>query len=216
MSDSNAVSVALVTATPGALVAELSAQGLRVELAGRDDALELFITRRPDAVLLEAAEASLVPTLRRAGARAVVLLGCDDEACVDTALHAGADDFVLRASGAREIALRLRSVLVKQGVHATLSWNVERKRFMLGPRELDLSPIESSILGCLFENAGFVCTREELGRYVWAGVAVHSRTLDNHVMRLREKLGAASAGIEAVRGVGYRLSRKLASPGAPR
>lgn len=209
MGEGLTASVLLVAASPEPLATELGAQGLTVATTGRGGALEAFVARRPNAVLLEADGASLVPTLRKAGARALVLLGCDDEACVDTALREGVDDFVLRSSGGREVALRLRALLGRLGARATLSWDVARKRFRLGHAELDLSPIETTLLGCLFEHCGFVCSREELNRCLWGGETVHSRTLDNHVMRLREKLGVAGGAIEAVRGVGYRLSREL-------
>ena len=51
-----------------------------------------------------------------------------------------------------------------------------------------------------------VSTRDQLLEEVWGhDVTVTTRTIDTHVKRLREKLGAAGAMIETVRGIGYRF-----------
>jgi two-component system phosphate regulon response regulator PhoB len=118
----------------------------------------------------------------------------------------GADDFVSRASGPREIALRLRALRHRKTV---VAFDTARGRFLMGGRELDFSTTEQALFSALFENTGFTCTRSELVRRVWGAQPVHSRTLDNHVMRLREKLGPAGRLVESVRGVGYRLSRDV-------
>jgi two-component system phosphate regulon response regulator PhoB len=54
---------------------------------------------------------------------------------------------------------------------------------------------------------GRVLTRERLLDEVWGSeITVTSRTIDTHLKRLREKLGAAGDLIETVRGVGYRFA----------
>lgn len=73
-------------------------------------------------------------------------------------------------------------------------------------RRLDLTATEFKLLVHLVGRPGQVFSREELLRNVWGHVtAGYSRTVDTHVQRLREKLGAAGTWIETVRGVGYRF-----------
>jgi two-component system phosphate regulon response regulator PhoB len=56
-------------------------------------------------------------------------------------------------------------------------------------------------------RAGKVQTREQLLADVWGVTSpLETRTVDTHVMRLRDKLGAGRNMVETVRGVGYRLS----------
>jgi DNA-binding response OmpR family regulator len=73
-------------------------------------------------------------------------------------------------------------------------------------RRLELTATEFKLLVHLAEHPGEVLSRDELLRSVW-GYATpgYSRTVDTHVQRLREKLGAAGAWIETVRGAGYRF-----------
>jgi len=58
----------------------------------------------------------------------------------------------------------------------------------------------------LYENRGRVLPRAHLLDTLWgADVSMTSRTIDTHINRMRDKLGAASAYVETVRGVGYRF-----------
>ena len=68
------------------------------------------------------------------------------------------------------------------------------------------SDLEFRLLLTLYERKNRVQTRSSLLEHVW-GIHAHisTRTVDAHVKRLREKLGAARDYIETVRGVGYRF-----------
>ncbi|MGB5220844.1 MAG: response regulator transcription factor [Polyangiales bacterium] len=140
------------------------------------------------------------------------------------AFELGADDFIAKPIGVRELSLRVRAVLRRHGD--------ERQRapiLCVGPFAIDtrdesvtcngeplrLTTVEFRLLEHLARNSGQVQDRRELLARVWRwcdtvgdGAAV-SRTVDTHVKRLREKLGPASRFIETIRGVGYRL--RLAS-----
>jgi len=79
----------------------------------------------------------------------------------------------------------------------------------VGGLEVALTALEFRLLKTLLERPGRVQTREVLLADVWGIEAdITTRTVDTHIKRLREKLGAAGDIIETVRGVGY----KLASP----
>ena len=72
--------------------------------------------------------------------------------------------------------------------------------------ELPLTLQEFRLLAYLIQGRGRVRTREELLADVWnASPELETRTVDTHVKRLRDKLGAAGDIIETVRGLGYRI-----------
>ena len=69
-----------------------------------------------------------------------------------------------------------------------------------------LTALEFKLLHDLASRRGRVQPRDSLLERVWGyAPGVETRTVDTHVKRLREKLGAASRYLETVRGVGYRL-----------
>jgi two-component system phosphate regulon response regulator PhoB len=90
---------------------------------------------------------------------------------------------------------------------ASLRLDAERHRCFVGEEEVELTAKEFSLLRELMLRPGRVMTREQLLDDVWGtDIAVTTRTIDTHLKRLREKLGAASHLIETVRGVGYRFA----------
>ena len=72
--------------------------------------------------------------------------------------------------------------------------------------QIELTALEFRLLSTFMERAGRVQTREQLLRDVWEMAGdLQTRTVDTHVKRLREKLGAGRELIETVRGIGYRM-----------
>ena len=77
----------------------------------------------------------------------------------------------------------------------------------LEERPLNLTIKEYSLLSLLMENPGVAFSREQLLDRVWdMSYDGGTRTVDVHIQTLRAKLGACSAQIETVRGVGYRFA----------
>jgi two-component system phosphate regulon response regulator PhoB len=75
--------------------------------------------------------------------------------------------------------------------------------------EIALTALEFKLLVTLYDRQNRVQTRSSLLSDVWGIDAdIETRTVDTHVKRLREKLGAAGQYIETVRGVGYRFSEE--------
>lgn len=73
-----------------------------------------------------------------------------------------------------------------------------------GNEPVDLTSTEFKLMLFLCERAGKSQDRNDLLRTVWGySDEVHSRTLDTHMKRLRQKLGQHGTLIETVRGVGY-------------
>jgi two-component system phosphate regulon response regulator PhoB len=80
-------------------------------------------------------------------------------------------------------------------------------RVWVGAEEVALTNLEYDLLRTLCERTGEVLSRAVLLRDIWGvDAGVTARTIDAHVKRLREKLGASSTCVETVRGVGYRYA----------
>ncbi len=129
----------------------------------------------------------------------------------------GADDYVTKPFSVRELLLRLKAVL-RRGASPTpvpqgqvtigrLQLDAEAHRVRVDDQEIPLTTLEFRLLQHLMGHAGKVQSRERLLEEVWGTTGdLGSRTLDTHVMRLREKLKDARDYVETVRGVGYRLA----------
>jgi two-component system phosphate regulon response regulator PhoB len=128
----------------------------------------------------------------------------------------GADDYVVKPFSVRELLLRVRAVLRRfrqqenetEGVvcFGRIRVDPPAHRAWVEEEEVLLTALELKLLTTLLERRGRVQTREMLLADVWGITAdVTTRTVDTHVKRLRQKLGAAGEYIETVRGVGYRF-----------
>jgi two-component system phosphate regulon response regulator PhoB len=80
-------------------------------------------------------------------------------------------------------------------------------KFYLEDEPVELTSTEFKLLLFLTERAGKTQDRNDLLRTVWGySDEVHSRTLDTHMKRLRQKLGEHATMVETVRGIGYCVS----------
>ena len=75
-----------------------------------------------------------------------------------------------------------------------------------GGKEVQLTLKEFDLLCYLLLNKGIVLSRDQIMQSVWeCPFEMESRTIDMHIMSLRQKLGEEGSLIRTVRGVGYRL-----------
>lgn len=135
----------------------------------------------------------------------------------------GADDYVVKPFSMRELLLRVRARLVEASTRtsSTPAATAAPQNFTVGPltidghthrvlvndEEVSVSLLEMQLLVHLAKAKGAVCSRRDLLTHVWKySAGVTSRTVDTHVKRLRDKLGAAGPLIRTIRGVGYRLA----------
>ncbi len=132
----------------------------------------------------------------------------------------GADDYVVKPFSPRELALRVQAVLRRAStttvdsapriVIGKLVIDVARHQVMVEDEEIPVTALEFKLLLDLITRRGRVQSRDALLDRVWGyAPGIETRTVDTHVKRLREKLGAASEYIETVRGVGYRVREDL-------
>jgi two-component system phosphate regulon response regulator PhoB len=128
----------------------------------------------------------------------------------------GADDYVTKPFSPRELTLRVRAILRRASApaepptvlqHGALRLDAERHRCSVAGEPVDLTATEFKLLATLMHRPGHVMSRQRLLDAVWGSeITVTERTIDTHLKRLREKLGAAADRIETVRGVGYRFA----------
>lgn len=129
-------------------------------------------------------------------------------------LEAGADDYLTKPFSPKELVLRVNAILRRADSAPGLvefqfgpfRFDKNAVKFYLDNEPLDLTSTEFKLLLYLCERPGKPQNRNDLLRTVWGYCdEVHSRTLDTHMKRLRQKLGQYGALIETVRGVGYQL-----------
>ncbi|MDT0612686.1 response regulator transcription factor [Streptomyces lancefieldiae] len=127
-------------------------------------------------------------------------------------LQAGADDYVTKPYGLRELMARIEAVMrraqwqptaVEEIRHDSLRIDVNSRRVVVDGTEVALTRKEFDLLCLLASHPGTVIPRKQLLKQVW-GDSWSRRTVDTHVSSLRGKLGD-SGWIVTVRGVGFKL-----------
>lgn len=130
-------------------------------------------------------------------------------------LDAGADDYITKPFSTQELLARIRAVLRRRSPEQTnesvklnaLELDAATYRVSYQGQNLKLGPTEFKLLHFLMKHAERVHSRGQLLDKVWGDhVFIEERTVDVHVKRLREALGAAGAMVETVRGAGYRMT----------
>ena len=213
------------------LIFNMEAAGHRVVSASKGaEALRLVKEEHPDVVLLDVMLPDVtgldvcrqIKTDSATKQICVVMLTARAEE-IDRVVgfELGADDYVTKPFSVRELTLRVSAILRRHSVPPTEDGLVEfgvlrldrgGYRVWVEGRELELTALEFNLLITLYDRRDRVQARPTLLEDVWGVSAdVTTRTVDTHVKRLREKLGAARDYIETVRGVGYRFIGQLPS-----
>lgn len=216
------------------LVYGLEREGFRVSVAmDGDAAVRAIHEQQPDVVLLDVmlpkrSGFEVLKLVRQQGVTTpiIMLTARGQEIDKVMGLELGADDYVVKPFGLREVVARIRAVLRRQK-QATDQTHGDPHVLRVGEIALDkrrmqvrkrgqvipLSPREFDLLRVLMENAGRTLTRQQLLDWVWGEAWVGDpRTLDVHIHWLREKLEdnpRRPSYILTVRGVGYRFADEV-------
>ena len=144
----------------------------------------------------------------------LMLTARGDEPDKVAGLDAGADDYITKPFSTQELLARIRAVLRRRAPEQTaeavelggLVLDSAAHRVAFQGNELRLGPTEFKLLRYFMKHPERVHSRAQLLDKVWGDhVFIEERTVDVHVKRLREALGAASPMVETVRGAGYRF-----------
>ncbi len=192
-----------------------------------EQALRLAHAERPDLVILDLMLPGIdglevCRALRKEGDLPIIMLTAKDEE-IDrvVGLEIGADDYVVKPFGVRELMARVKSVLRRAQPKPTeaamilrvgdLRLDVPRHLVTWRDEPLDLTAIQFELLRVLMANPGRVFSREELLNRVWGYEYVgDTRAVDSAVKRLRARLSDFdSALIVTVRDAGYKLSDEV-------
>ena len=134
-----------------------------------------------------------------------------------TGLDAGADDYITKPFSVLELTARIRANLRKRAAGldggeikmGPIALNQSGREATVDGAAVNLTAKEFELLKYLLLNAGTVVERDRLLKDIWGYEYFgESRTVDNHIKNLREKLGKGGELIEAVRGAGYILKEK--------
>ena len=151
----------------------------------------------------------------------LMLTARGDESDRVAGLDAGADDYIVKPFSTKEMLARIRAVLRRRAPEqaggavtiGALRLDASTHRVTFQEQPLKLGPTEFKLLHYFMKHAERVHSRGQLLDKVWGDhVFIEERTVDVHVKRLREALGAAGSMIETVRGAGYRLTSLSQAP----
>lgn len=185
-------------------------------------------TEKPDLILLDIMLPGkngydICRELRDEGNRTpiIMLTAKTEEIDKVLGLEFGADDYISKPFGIRELMARIKAVLrryesvtvktaSKSNEHVLkiddLEICIERHEVKINDQPVELTLKEFELLAYLAENRGHVLTRDQLLDKVWGiEYAGETRTVDVHIRYLRKKLGHEDKYIETIRGKGYKL-----------
>jgi len=193
-------------------VARDGAEGLRV---GKEGSWDLILL---DIMLPKLDGFDVCSELRRTGIRTpiIMLTARTQEAEKELGLDSGADDYVTKPFGLRELRARIRAQL-RRSVRETgrtcrfgdCEVDFERAELRRDGRPVEITPQELRLLSVFLQNRGRVLSRDRLIDLAWErGAAITDRAVDTHVFNLRKKIEPVPSEprlLVGVRGLGYRF-----------
>jgi two-component system KDP operon response regulator KdpE len=190
-----------------------------IAAAPAEEALDRAAIRPPDAAIVDLVlpDGDGIEVCRRlrewSEMPIIVLSAIGDEDEKVRALEAGADDYVTKPFGPRELVARLQAALRRAGRPADepavevngLEVDLAARIVRVSGEEVHLTPIEFDLLRMLVRNRGRLLTHRALLVEVWGPeYASDTQVLRTHVANLRRKIG--SGHIRTDPGVGYRFA----------
>ena len=199
---------------------EVAADGTTGARRAREGAFDLIVL---DVMLPGKDGFEVCRELRRAGMRTPILMltAKSQEAEKVLGFEQGADDYVTKPFGTRELRARIKALLrrssVDQGADQALGCyrfgEVEvdfcRGELRRRGKAIELTPIEFKLMGVFIRSRGRVLSRDQLMDAAWGpGTFASDRVVDNHIANLRRKIEPDAASpryLRNVRGLGYRF-----------
>jgi len=195
---------------------EVVADGVSASRRAREAAFDLILL---DVMLPGKDGFEVCRDLRRNGSRTPILMltAKTQEAEKVMGLELGADDYVTKPFGTRELRARIKALLRRASVgretecyrFGDVEADFERGELRRNGQAVELTPIEFKLLAVFIRSRGRVLTREQLLAGAWAPDTFASeRIVDNHIANLRKKIEPDPAKpryLLNLRGLGYRF-----------
>jgi DNA-binding response OmpR family regulator len=211
----------------GALHDDLSLEGYDVTVIGDGSAGAKYAIEHPvDLIVLDIMlpgrdGVDVCRDVRRAGLKTPILMltARVQEAEKILAFESGADDYVTKPFGTKELRARIKALLRRADNgrgdrpevfgFADVEVNFTRGEARRSGQPLDLTLTEFKLLCTFVRNQGRVLSRQQLLDAAWGvGTVLSDRAVDNHIVNLRrkiERLPAEPKHLVSVRGLGYRF-----------
>ena len=211
----------------------LEQEGYEVTLArSGEEGLDVATKAAPDLILLDVRLPGMdgfevLRRLRAAGTKSPVLMltARDEEVDKVIGLELGADDYMTKPFGLRELLSRIKALLRRAYGdladaaggrvlrHRDLVIDLDRRRVQRGDRRISLTPTEFEILRHLATKPGRVYTRAELLDLLrdYEALDQDEKTINVHVSHLRDKLEDDPTNpdfVQTIRGVGYAFAER--------
>jgi len=192
-----------------------------------EEGMRLFRRVKPDLIVLDVmlpqrSGLDFCKAIRRDSTVPILILSARaDESDRIQGLELGADDYMTKPFGVKEIIARIRAILRRAAARESKPDQIDEftmddlrivqseLRAYRGTQEIPLSPRDAKVLRLLFERRGKVVDRNTLADEVW-GVDYfpESRALDQHISQLRKRIELDTSRpriIRTVHGAGYRF-----------
>jgi len=216
------------------LAYNLARQGFGVQKATNGvEALKLARNLRPDLILLDImlpgeSGIEVCERIRKNDQEVMIVMVTAKDAEDDKVkgFEAGADDYVTKPFGMKELMARITANLKRRTTPpgargkiidaGDLKLDTKNYTAQVKSEPLDLRPKEFELLAALAACPGELKSREELAKEVWGHAGVgFSRTIDVHIRRIRASLAEKKSDYEyvhTVRGLGYRFEARSGRP----
>lgn len=189
------------------------------------DGIALFKLHKPDLVVLDIMMPNkdglaVCREIREISSKPIIMVTAKNEEFDKVlSLELGADDFIVKPFGTKEICARIKAILRRTTncINETetesvkfdnLEVSLQRYELKLNNKVICIPPKEMELLFFLVSNPNLVFTRNQLLDKVWGfDYFGDTRTIDVHVKRLRDKLNGISENwhLKTVWGVGYKF-----------
>jgi DNA-binding response OmpR family regulator len=202
----------------------LEREGFRcVQAADGPTGLERLLSLKPTLALVDVrlpgmngAEVCKQVRAARMDTPLIILSAINDEIDKVLLLEIGADDYLVKPFGMRELLARIRAVLRRSlpGANTVVTFgdteiDLDRRIVTRAGTQVKLTPAEYNLLTFFIQNPDRALTRDRILNSVWGYESYpNTRTVDAHVVRLRQKLEpdpAAPRHFLTVHAVGYRF-----------
>lgn len=189
-----------------------------------EKAMELFRSQKIDLIILDwmmpmMSGPDVVREIRKDSQVPILMMSArDDESDVIIGLELGADDYLRKPFGPREVVARVKALLRRIGGDLSITDDLEfadikisfaKHEVLKANEEISITPIEFHILITLVQYKNMAVSRQKLMEEALGYEnAFYDRTLDTHIKNLRKKLEDEPSKpkfIQTVRGVGFKL-----------